>query len=102
MSQTIHVIKASGTRFQHEFPDNTPPAKILADLDRIKARYGYNATVLKPDPNVPGRPVVEFEDKTSGFAFDNPETVVAVVDPASGKELKRLKGPPAKGETPAT
>ena len=100
MSQVVHLIKASGTRFQHEFPDATPPAKILADMERIKARYGYNGTVQKPDPNVPGNPMVDFEDRTSGFVFDNPDTIVAVVDPATGKEIKRLKGPPAPA--PAT
>ena len=95
MPQTIHVIKPSGTRFQYTFPDTAPPEKILAELGRIKVRFGYNGVVTKTDPNAPALLPTDFEDPESGFAFDDPKTVVAVIEDRGGAavEVRRLRGP---------
>ena len=119
MSQIVHVIKPSGTAFQYTFSDATTPEEILSQLAAIKGQFGFNGTVKKrdPNPNMPeGAPLVDFQDVTSGFAYDHPNTVVVilktekvgtqvtVVHDEAGKpvELKRLKGtPPTKEETPS-
>lgn len=106
MAQVIHVIKRTGTRFEFRFVDHATPQQILEELQNAKARFGFNEKTTKPDPNHPGQLPTDFANASSGFAYDNPETVVAILktdaqgnvevdDRGCPVELKRLKGPPA-------
>lgn len=98
----VHVTKKSGTRFEYTFPDEARDEEILAQLEHGKAVFGYNGTVKKKD--AVGL-LVDYADPDSGFAFDAPECVVAVVK-STGKypreeavleagkpvEVRRIKG----------
>lgn len=108
----VHVIKSSGTRFEYSYRDGTPVETILAELASIKKQFGFNGTVKRPDPDHPALAVVDFGDEASGYAWDNPETIVTILSTtkiggigreardvaeldAAGVpiELRRLKGP---------
>ena len=91
----VHVIVPSGTRFGSEWKDSTPDSRILRELEKAKVIYGYNKTVTREGGISKGMKEVKYEDKTSGFRYDNPETIVAIViqDADGWKEVRRLKGP---------
>lgn len=94
MSVVVHVTTPKGTRYEFRFADGTPDGKVLRDLAKNRRVFGYNAEVVRKDP-WSGMDTA-FEDTDSGLVWDNPDTVVAVVDPAApDAEVRRLKGPPA-------
>lgn len=104
----VHVVTPAGERHEIPFAKDTPPAKILAELGRVKRRFGFNAAVLKPDTvktrdggTFPGQ--VPHPDPASGFVFDHPDCVVVVgADDGHGNfiEHARIKGPPDPKELP--
>lgn len=120
MSQLIHVILPSGTRFERTFGDHASEKDILSALDTLKPIFGYNGTVRKVDGTVPGHATpMDFGDPSSGFVYDHPDTQVVklkaeqVRDTASGVVEARaiivnklpvvekwLKGEPKKPEEP--
>lgn len=104
---TTHVILPSGIRYEHHWSDtdaygNTRPLpsdeKILQGLAAGKQLFGYNGTVKKTDPST-GLPVmIDHGDPASGFAYDHPNTVVAIIEKDTPitdvvREIRRLKGP---------
>jgi hypothetical protein len=93
VSQLVHVVLASGTRFQHEFPDSASPEQIVAAVAKNKDAYGRTGRAARPDG--PGGMVVFHADGESPFAFDDPAVVVAVGRDEGGEfvETIRLKGP---------
>lgn len=99
----VHVIKASGIKFQLDWKKGTSDTRILSDLNASKVMFGYNGTVKGPDPSgamLGDKPViVNIGDPKTGFAYDQPSTIVAVIDPETGAELRRLKGPPTLDNT---
>ena len=92
----VHVVlPEKKRRWQYEFPADTPPETILVELAKIKGVYGHNGTVKKIDTQLSGRPV-DFGDPNTGFAFDNPSTIVDIgVEDGSGnfKTTARIRGP---------
>ena len=109
MPQLVHVILPDDReRFERTFPDRWTPEQILANLAAGKRVFGFNATVRRKDTSFgedapDAVTVTDFGDPKSGFVFDNPATVVAIgEDDGNGgfREIKRIKGPPAKTETP--
>lgn len=111
---TTQVILPSGVRYEHHWSDtdaygNVRPLpsdeKILQGLAAGKHLFGYNGTVKKTDPST-GLPVmIDHGDPTSGYAYDHPNTIVAIVEKDTPitdvvREIRRLKGPPAP-PTPA-
>ena len=108
-NQLVHVIlPGDRERFQREFPERWTPEQILANLAAGKRVFGFNATVRKRDKtfgeDAPDAvAVTDHGDPASGFAYDHPDTVVAIGedDGAGGfREVRRIKGPPAKSDTP--
>lgn len=105
-TKLVHVIKPSGTRFEFVYPVITSAEQILAELEKIKKRFGYNGTIKKADPNI-ARVTnsfidqVDWADENSGLVFDHPDTIVAVGRDENGQfvETERLKGPPKPNPT---
>jgi len=101
----VQVIKKTGTRFEYTFPDDWTSDRVLAELESIKAIFGFNGTVRQPDKDHPfpgAKPVVDYGDPESGYAYDHPETVVAQVRKAANGDVvivKQLKGPEPKAAT---
>ena len=89
----VHVIKQSGTRFEFDFSEKATDERILSELGMVKAQFGTAKSVKKQD-RITGL-LVDHPDESSGWAFDYPETVVAVIEVQDGKpvEVRRLKGP---------
>ena len=94
MSIIVHVIKPSGIRHQFSFPDGTSDEKIMSSLEKQKRFFGFQKRVRGKDPRT--GILTEFEDQTSGFVFDLPDTVVAIGDVNERNEFvetRVIKGP---------
>ena len=96
----VHVIKPSGVRFEANFGDNTPDARILADLRGARHIFGRQRQVQRPDPGLGG--TVSVDDETAPFAFDDDATIVEVgrLHGDTFIPVRRIKGPAPEPATP--
>lgn len=99
----VHVIVPSGIHFEYQYYKGTPHKSILNDLAIHKAQLGVarnTEKVLKSNGRVVGS--VFYEDHSSGFRYDDPNTIVAIGEEVDGEfvEKERLKGPPLTTSSP--